>query len=68
MRLISELKEILYKKGKTMTWLAEQLSIKLEKKYSLANLSNKIRRESISYKDLKLIAKIVDYKLELNQK
>lgn len=65
MRIITELKEILYHKGLSLKFVAEKLSKKLDKPYSLANLSNKLRNETITYKEMKLIAEIIDCKLEL---
>ncbi|MBR5555597.1 LLM class flavin-dependent oxidoreductase [bacterium] len=65
MRIITELKEILYHKGLSLKFVAEELSKKLDKPYSLANLSNKLRNETITYKEMKLIAEIIDCKLEL---
>ena len=65
MRIITELKEILYHKGLSLKFVAEELSKKLDKSYSLANLSNKLRNETITYKEMKLIAEIIDCKLEL---
>ena len=50
MRIITELKEILYHKGLSLKFVAEELSKKLDKPYSLANLSNKLRNETITYK------------------
>lgn len=65
MRIITELKEILYHKGLSLKFVAEESSKKLDKSYSLANLSNKLRNETITYKEMKLIAEIIDCKLEL---
>ena len=65
MRIVTELKEILYNKGLNLKFVAEELSKKLDKPYSLANLSNKLRNETITYKEMKLIAEIIDCKLEL---
>ena len=64
MRIITELKEILYHKGLSLKFVAEELSKKLDKSYSLANLSNKLRNETITYKEMKLIAEIIDCKYE----
>ncbi len=65
MRIITEVKEILYQKGLSLKYVAEELSKKLNKPYSLANLSNKLRNETITYREMKLIAEIIHCNLEL---
>lgn len=65
MRIVTELKEILYTKGLTLKYVAQQLELQLNKPYTLANLSNKLRNETITYKEMKLIAKIIGCTLEL---
>ena len=65
MRIVTELKEILYTKGLTLKYVAQQLELYLNKPYTLANLSNKLRNETITYKEMKLIAKIIGCTLEL---
>ncbi len=65
MRIVTELKEILYKKGLTLKYVAFELEKKLDKPYTLANLSNKLRNETITYKEMKIIADIIDCTLEL---
>ena len=64
MRIVTELKEILYQKGLNLKFVAEGLGNRLGKPYSLANLSNKLRNETITYKEMKLIAEIIGCKLE----
>lgn len=65
MRIITELKEILYAKGLTLKFVAEELEKRLNKPYTLANLSNKLRNETITYREMKLIAEIIGSNLEL---
>ncbi|MBQ3819073.1 LLM class flavin-dependent oxidoreductase [bacterium] len=65
MRIITEVKEILYQKGLSLKFISEELGKKLNKQYSLANLSNKLRNETITYREMKLIADIIGCKLEL---
>ncbi len=65
MRIITELKEILYTKGLTLKFVAAELGKKLNKTYTLANLSNKLRNETITYREMKLIAEIIGCSLEL---
>ena len=65
MRIITELKEILYAKGLTLKFVAQELEQRLNKPYTLANLSNKLRNETITYREMKLIAEIIGSNLEL---
>lgn len=65
MRIVTELKEILYTKGLTLKYVAQQLELYLNKPYTLANLSNRLRNETITYKEMKLITKIIGCTLEL---
>lgn len=65
MRIITELKEILYAKGLTLKFVAHELEKRLNKPYTLANLSNKLRNETITYREMKLIAEIIGSNLEL---
>ena len=65
MRIITELKEILYAKGLTLKFVAQELEKRLNKPYTLVNLSNKLRNETITYREMKLIAEIIGSNLEL---
>ena len=65
MRIVTELKEILYSKGLTLKYVAEELGKKVGKIYTLANLSNKLRNETITYREMKIIADIIDCTLEI---
>lgn len=68
MRIVTELKEILYSKGLTLKYIAHELEKRLNKPYTLANLSNKLRNETITYREMKIIAEIIDCSLELKLK
>ncbi len=68
MRIVTELKEVLYQKGLTLKFVAEELGIRLGKTYTLANLSNKLRNETITYREMKIIADIIGCSLELRDK
>ena len=65
MRIVTELKEILYSKGLTLKYVAEELGKKVGKTYTLANLSNKLRNETLTYREMKIIADIIDCSLEI---
>lgn len=68
MRIVTELKEVLYQKGLTLKFVAEELGVRLGKTYTLANLSNKLRNETITYREMKIIADIIGCSLELRDK
>ena len=68
MRIVTELKEVLYTKGLTLKFVAQELEKRLNKPYTLANLSNKLRNETITYREMKLIAEIINCSLELKMK
>lgn len=68
MRIVTELKETLYTKGLTLKFVAEELARRLNKPYTLANLSNKLRNETITYREMKIIADIIGCSLELTNK
>ena len=65
MRIVTEIKELLYVRGISMGELAAKLGKRLNKNYSLANLSNKLRNETITYKEIKIIAEIMNCKVEI---
>jgi hypothetical protein len=68
MRIITELKELLYQNGVSLTYIANELGKKLNKNYTLANLSNKLRRETITHKEIKIIAEILGYDFKFIKK
>lgn len=67
-KTIAEIKFLLSNKGLTLTYLAEQLEKRLKKSYSIANLSNKLRKGSITFEEIKLIADILGYEVKFIEK
>lgn len=59
--IINELKKILLDVNVSLTELAAALGKRLNKSYSLNNLSNKLRAETISHKEMIIIADILGY-------
>ncbi|MBQ7450082.1 hypothetical protein IJS77_01595 [bacterium] len=57
-------KILLVKRCMTITKLAEKLSEATNKKYSRANLSDKISRSAIRFDEMEQIAKILGYEIE----
>ena len=66
--IINEIKILAMERDLTLTQVASLLSEKLNKKYSLNNLSQKFRKETIPYREIKLIAEILDYDIRFIDK
>ena len=62
--IINNLKKILLDVNVSLTELAAALSKRLNKPYSLNNLSNKLRNETISHREMLIIADILGYDLK----
>lgn len=60
----TEVKMLAIKRGWTLEKLAKALGERLGKKYTGSNLSKKIRTQTIPYREIKLIADILDYDIE----
>lgn len=67
-KTIAEIKFLLSNKGLTLTYLAQQMEQNLKKPYSIANLSNKLRKGTITYEEIKLIADILGYEVRFIEK
>ena len=59
----AEIKILLAKKGWTLEKLAQEMGKRLDKKYTANNLTKKISKETIPYREIKLIADILGYKI-----
>lgn len=66
--IINEVKKLLLDVNISLTELAGVLGKRLNKKYSLNNLSGKLRKETITYKEIKLIADILGYEVTFTPK
>ena len=64
MSIINELKKILLDTDITLTELAQALEKRLNKPYSMQNLSNKLRNETITHREMLLIADILGYDIK----
>ncbi len=60
----TEIAMLLLKKGWTREKLVKEMGSRLNKKYSSSNLGNKLRLETIPYREIKLIADILGYDIE----
>ena len=68
MNAINEVKMLVAKKGKTLTYLAKFLSENTDKTYTLDGLSKKLRSNTIRYSEMKLIAKALNMELDFIEK
>ena len=69
--ILNEIKNLVADRDITLTKLAEKMGERLGRKYSLASLSQKLRNGTISYREIMLIAEILNYKIifyDLNEK
>ena len=68
MEIINEIKSLAAEKGVTLKYIAEQLSITLNKNYSADNLSQKLRTNRIRYSEIKLILDILGKEIVIRDK
>ena len=68
MSIMNDLKKILLDVNVNLTELAKALSKRLNKPYSMQNLSNKLRNETITHREMILIADILGYDLKFVRK
>jgi len=64
----NEIKALVASSGWTMVDIVKVLNEKYGTDTTSQNLSNKLSRETIKYKEVKLIAEIIGYKLEWTKK
>ena len=63
-----EIKVMLARKGLTLKELVTLLNEKHNRNDSLQNLSNKLNRDSIRYREVEEIADVLGYEIEFKQK
>ncbi len=68
MSIMNELKKVLLDVNVNLTELANALSKKLGKPYSMQNLSNKLRNETITHREMLIIADILGYDIKFIRK
>ena len=64
MSIINELKKVMLDVNVNLTELADSLGKRLNKSYSMQNLSNKLRNETITHREMIIIADILGYDLK----
>ena len=68
MSIIVELKKVLLDVNVSLSELAQSLGKRLSKPYSMQNLSNKLRNETITHREMLIIADILGYELKFVKK
>ncbi len=63
-----QIKSLLGAKGVTMKEVAQMLSDKTAKNYSLANLSSKLKRGTLTYNEVLMIIDFLGYDIEFKEK
>jgi len=59
-----EIKLLASLRGLTLTYIAQELGKRIGKSYGLPNLSNKLKRGTISYEEIAIIADILNYDIK----
>ncbi len=62
--IINDLKKLLLDVNISLTELANALAKRLNKPYSMQNLSNKLRKETITHREMLIIADILGYEIK----
>lgn len=68
MSIINDLKKVLLDVNVSLTELTVALGKRLNKPYSMQNLSNKLRKETITHREMLIIADILGYELKFVRK
>ena len=61
--ILNEIKNLAAERDMTLTALAQKMSEKMGKRYSLASLSQKLRNGTIPYREVRLISEILEYRI-----
>ena len=67
-KIVNEIKNLANDRDITLKELAQKIGEVQNKNYSLASLSQKLRKETITYKEIKLIANILGYEINFTDK
>ena len=66
MNIKDEVKIMLFSKGMTLTELAKKMTELSGKNYSQSLISHKLASESLRYTDMKMICKILGYRIYID--
>lgn len=62
-----DVKQLLARENRTITWLAEEMTKLSNKKYTLKSISDKLARKTLQYEEFILILKILNYKMKFEK-
>lgn len=63
MEIKNEIKSYIVKTGKSLTEVVELINAEYGKNESVSNLSNKLTRGTVKYREVLEIAEVLDYKI-----
>lgn len=64
MALKEEIKSMIVKSGLTMNEVVQRINEKYDRNDSLSNLSNKLTRGTLKYREAEEIAEVIGYRIE----
>ncbi len=67
MSVREDVKQLLARENRTMTWLAQEMTNISGKKYTMKSISDKLARKTLQYEEFILIIKILDYKIKFEK-
>ena len=67
MTVREDVKQLLAKEAKTMTWLALKMSEMTNKKYTMKSISDKLARRTLQYEEFLVILKALNYEIEFKK-
>ena len=62
-----DVKQLLARENRTITWLAEEMTKLSNKKYTLKSISDKLARKTLQYEEFILILKILNYEMKFEK-
>ena len=68
MDTVTDIKIMLAKKQMKMTELVKELGIRLNKKYTLSNFSQKLHANNLKHSEIKIIADILGHEIIFKEK
>ena len=68
MEIKNEIKSYIVKSGKSLTEVVELINTSYSKSESVSNLSNKLTRGTLKYREALEIADVLDYKIQWAKK
>lgn len=67
MSVREDVKQLLARENRTMTWLAREMTNISGKKYTMKSISDKLARKTLQYEEFTLIVKILNYDIRFEK-